>query len=146
MFLWPIVVAIFIAGAIGGVVNAIISDNGFIMPFAEKINGVRILRPGYLGNVLIGAVAAVVSWGLYGPLASANIFDHYEFSLTPSTLTGAILVGIAGAKWLTNEVDKSLLKAAASEAAKAKPCSEAAERILMASPAQALNITKNMKW
>jgi uncharacterized membrane protein YeaQ/YmgE (transglycosylase-associated protein family) len=145
MSLWLIFGAVFLAGSIGGVINAMITDNGFIRPHPERINGTLIMRPGYIGNILIGAVAAVVSWGFYGPFASANLLEPQAVSLTPSTLTGAILVGIAGAKWLTNEVDKNLLKAAASEAAKGQPSVEAAQDILIASPAQALNIAKNMR-
>lgn len=144
MSLLGIFITIFVAGAIGGVLNALITDNGFILPSPERINGIRIVRPGFIGNILIGAVAAVVSWGFYGPLAGVNILDSQKFSLTPSTFTGAILVGVAGAKWLTNEVDKSLLRAAASQAANAQPDVEAAKNMLIASPAQALNIAKKM--
>jgi hypothetical protein len=46
-----------VAGAVGGVVNALMSDNGFVLP--KTAHG--IIRPGYLGNVLIGAVAAGIS-------------------------------------------------------------------------------------
>ncbi len=145
MSLWLMIAIIFLAGAIGGIVNALLTDNGFIMPCPERLNGVTIMRPGFVGNILIGAVAAIVSWGFYGPFAASNIFEPQTVILTPSTFTGAILVGIAGAKWLTNEIDKSLLKAAASQAAKAEPSSNAAGEILMASPAQALKITKNME-
>lgn len=89
-------------------------------------NGVGIWRPGYIGNILIGAVAAIVSWGLYGPFSAAYLFGTspvpettpQKFGLTLSAFVGAVLVGVGGAKWLSDEVDKRLLKAAASEAAK----------------------------
>jgi len=45
---------------------------------------------------------------------------------------------------LTNEVDKSLLKAAASQAAGAQGTADAAQRMAMASPAQALDIAKGL--
>lgn len=135
-----------IAGALGGVVNALISNNGFILPYVEQVNGIRITRPGFVGNVFISAVAAVISWGLYGPFAQANLLEGQALSLTPSTFAGAILVGTAGAKWLTNEVDKRLLKVAAIEAAKAHSSPEAAEVMLWASPVETLNITKKLKF
>ncbi|MEW6495859.1 MAG: hypothetical protein AB1589_25565 [Cyanobacteriota bacterium] len=134
-----------VAGAIGGVVNALLTDNGFIWPYVEQVNGIRITRPGFIGNIFISAVAAVISWGLYGPFAQANLFEGQALSLTPSTFAGAILVGTAGAKWLTNEVDKRLLKVAAIKAAKAHSSPEVAELMLWASPSETLNITKKLR-
>jgi hypothetical protein len=137
-----------LAGAVGGVVNALLTDNGFIMPRWEMVDTVRIFRPGVLGNILVGLVAAAISRGLYGPLSAVPVVGATEGgiarggSLTLAGLVGAVLVGIAGARWLTNEVDKNLLKAAASKAAGGHAAPAAAARILMASPAQALEIAK----
>lgn len=61
------------AGAFGGVLNALLSDNGFLLPRMADASGARILRPGALGNMLTGAVAAFISWGLYGPFASSYV-------------------------------------------------------------------------
>jgi len=133
-----------VAGAIGGVVNALLTDNGFIWPYVEQVNGIRITRPGFIGNIFISAVAAVISWGLYGPFAQANLLEGQALSLTLSTFAGAILVGTAGAKWLTNEVDKRLLKVAAIKAAKAHSSPEVAELMLWASPSETLNMTKKL--
>jgi hypothetical protein len=58
---------------------------------------------------------------------------------------GAILVGVTGARWLTNEVDKKLLKAAASQAAGSTPSPAASRQTAMASPASALHIAKSMR-
>jgi hypothetical protein len=55
---------IMLSGAVGGIVNALVSDNGFIKPSEESAGEVTIIRPGFAGNVLLGAVAAFVSWGL----------------------------------------------------------------------------------
>ena len=73
-----------------------------------------------------------------------NLLERHELSLKPLKIAAATLVGVAGAKWLTSEADKSLLKIAASEATKSKPCDRAAQEILTASPAQVLNITRNL--
>ena len=62
MMLWMLL-AVFAAGGLGGVVNALMTDNGFALPrFEQATTGVNILRPGFVGNVVIGAVAALVSW------------------------------------------------------------------------------------
>jgi hypothetical protein len=49
-----------------------------------------------------------------------------------------VLVGVGGARWLTNEVDKNLLKATAAKAAGANPNLRAGQQIALASPAQVL--------
>jgi hypothetical protein len=152
MSLWILLAIVCGAGAVGGVVNALLTDNGFILPHPENTEQGSIIRPGFLGNILIGAIAAGISWGLYGPFAASLIIGSGS-ETTPSTplvglslsaLVGAVLVGIAGAKWLTNEVDKKLLRAAASEAAAGQPIPEAARRIATASPAEALRIAKSL--
>jgi hypothetical protein len=153
MSLPSVLFLVFLAGALGGVVNALLSDNGFILPKKIPANGSTgavIWRPGYLGNILIGAVAAVISWGLYGPFSSAYLFgsspttEPTKFGLTLSAFVGAILVGVGGAKWLTDEVDKRLLKVAASEAAKKQASPDLSNQILVSSPAAALNLARKM--
>lgn len=145
---------VFAAGGLGGVVNALMTDNGFAIPrFEQAGNGARVLRPGFAGNVVIGAVAALVSWGLYGPLATYIVLGSEgalktntsaTIGLSLASLVGAILIGIGGARWLTSEVDKNLLRAAATNAAGKAASPGASEQIAMASPAQALSITRDM--
>jgi hypothetical protein len=89
---------------------------------------------------------------MYSPFADYVIFGNAPTggpspsspNLKVAALVGAVLVGVAGARWLSNEVDKKLLKAAASEAAGAKADDDKAKKILTASPAQALNIAKSL--
>jgi hypothetical protein len=139
---------IVVAGAVGGVMNAVFVDKGFLMPRRETADGVTILRPGWIGNVCVGAVAALVSWGLYGPFASRDVLGagqpDAEVTLMLSSLVGAVLVGIGGARWLTNEVDKSALRAAATAAASAPSKPDAARQIALATPFQALDIAKRL--
>ncbi len=143
MSIWILLFIVLGAGAVGGTINALLSDNGFLLPRTDEYVGRRILRPGFLGNVLVGGIAAVISWGLYGPLAAAAIVGApiagttVEPSLTLSALVGAALVGVAGARWLTNEVDKNLLRAAASEAGSGR---DFAARLLTERPATAWQI------
>jgi hypothetical protein len=141
---------IFLAGAVGGITNALLTDNGFIMPKSETANGSQIYRPGIVGNIIISGVAACISWGLYGPFANAYILGAIKpveepfngYGITLSAIVGAVLIGVAGARWLTNEVDKTLLRAAASEAATAQPSEKLSRKIHSASPASALKIAQ----
>ena len=144
--MWLLLVIVCCAGAVGGLVNALLSDNGFLLPCKQEVDQLRILRPGFLGNMLIGTVAAALSWGLYGPLSMAPIFSNLPAtqSLTLSALVGAALVGTGGARWVTNEIDKKLLTVAASKAAAAQPAPDAAQRIIAASPAQTLAIAQQL--
>jgi hypothetical protein len=144
-----------VAGGIGGVVNALIADRGFFPPRKEQMDNVIIWRPGWIGNVIIGVVSAIVSWGLYGPLAAYFIVGPTEtlnanlspekIGLTLSSLVGAMLIGVGGARWLTNEVDKNLLRATASKAAGAKSDMKASKEIALATPMQAFNIAMRLK-
>ena len=146
MFLWKYMAIIFASGAVGGIVNALMTDNGFTLPRTEAQGKVSIIRPGFLVNVFIGGVAALVSWGLYGPFAAVFIIGGTNdpgiasTGLSLSSIVGALLVGIGGARWLTNEVDKKLLRAAASLAASGEPSNKKALQISAATPADALKI------
>lgn len=150
MTLWIPLGIILLCGAVGGIINAIISDNGFVKPREETIDNVCIVRPGIAGNILLGATAAFISWGLYGSYSGALIFGDTEvmgvgeLNLSLSAIAAAILVGMGGARWLTNEVDKSLLKTAAVTAAASRPSFEDSQRIVVSTPAQAFNIAKGM--
>ncbi len=146
--------AVFVAGSVGGLINAILTDNGFILPRSENVDEkTTIFRPGYIGNVLIGGIAAMISWGLYSAAGSLVLFGPGSETagsgagagLSLASFVGAILVGVTGARWLTNEVDKKLLKAAASQAAGSTPSPAASRQIAMASPASALQIAKSMR-
>lgn len=143
MSIWIFLAAIFGAGVLGGIVNAFMSDNGFVFP---KVTG-GIVQPGGIGNAFIGGIAAVVSWGLYGPFAGAAILPstaHPAGSLVLSALVGAILVGISGARWLSNEADKRLLRAAGIEAAKQAPDASVVAAMTTASPAAAFRAAHAM--
>jgi hypothetical protein len=107
-----------IAGIIGGGINALISDNGFMLPSPEPAGeGKAIIRPGFIGNIFIGITAAIVSWMLYGPFASACMMGC-TLTQAPVTLTfagfgGAVIIALGGARWLNAEVDKKMLLSAA---------------------------------
>jgi hypothetical protein len=107
--------------SMGGVVNALLSDNGFALPRKE----LGVWCPGAISNILIGAFAAFSSWAFYGSGASVELADkglRTAISLRFSALAGAFLVGVAGAKWITSEVDKRLLKESVKVAVNSKNC------------------------
>lgn len=150
MSIWIPMTVVALFGSIGGLANALLTENGFIKPHfqeeGEEPKKVRVWRPGVLGNMAIGLVAAVISWGLYGPLASEYLVggpaseSSVEVGLTLSAAVGALLVGAGGARWLSNEVDKKLLQNAAAGAMSATASDSVASQIALASPAEALRI------
>ena len=106
---WECAAWIMAAGAVGGIVNTALSRQGFALPGYEG----GVLCPGFLGNVMVGSFAAVISWALYGSgagleLAREAANARQALSLTAGALAGAAMVGVAGARWLTSEVDKNL--------------------------------------
>jgi hypothetical protein len=134
---WICAVLITFAGALGGVVNALLSDNGFVLPRFES----KIWCPGFFANILVGAFAAFSSWAFYGSGASvdlAQMSERTQISLRFSALAGAFLVGVAGARWITNEVDKQLLKETFRVASHKNLRPEACEEILKLPPRRAL--------
>src|SRR6266508_777584 len=147
MIMWCILAIVCAAGAIGGIVNALLTDNGFPLPSKHQIDGHYIIQPGVIGNVLLGAIAAGVAFGLYGSLSNQVLIGTTAGDppiLTVAALFGAVLVGVGGARLFTNEVDKQLFQAAAGQMAAAAPDPTAAERIMRATPAQALKIASAM--
>jgi hypothetical protein len=140
---WVCALLITTAGAIGGVVNAFLSDNGFALP--RKLSGVWC--PGAISNILVGAMAAFSSWAFYGSGAAIELAGNQTarniISLRFSALAGAFLVGVAGAKWITNEVDKRLLKESVKVAATGRPIAlEQSEHIVEGSPREVLQEVK----
>ena len=134
---WFCALLITLAGAIGGVVNALLTDNGFVRP--RLIH--NIWCPGFISNVLIGAFSAFSSWAFYGSGSSVELTQLNErtaMSLRFSALAGAFLVGVAGARWLTNEVDKRLLRESVVEASKKNLSVEDCQRIAKAPARQVL--------
>ncbi len=138
---WTCALLITVAGALGGVTNALLTDNGFILPRLK----VRIWCPGFISNVLIGAFSAFASWAFYGSGSSielTKITEQTAISLRFSALAGAFLVGVAGARWVTNEVDKSLLKESIVEAAKKDIPEKKCREIIKAPAGQVFDAVK----
>ncbi len=141
---WIALLVVCAAGAFGGCINALMTDNGFFLPYKQNSHGTVIVRPGFLGNVLVSVASALISWGLYSSFGSVELLQPLPagISFTLASVVGAMLIGIGGARWLTNEVDKQLLRAAAAEAAGAPASSNASQQMLVASPAKILDIAQ----
>lgn len=92
-------------GALGGLVNCFLSGE-FALPHIDR--GKNVWRPGWPGNILIGAVAAVAVWCLYGPAATYDLASKapVDFRLPIAQLAGSMLVGISGATILTTFAQK----------------------------------------
>jgi hypothetical protein len=144
MTFWWITGMIILAGMMGGIINALLSDSGgFTFPTKEKVDGKTIWKPGAIGNMIFGGVAAFISWGLYGPFSqlvlipSATSDDGPYLAL--ETVVGALLVGVGGSRVITSEVEKKILTLTAATAAAAPADPEAAADIATASsPTDAL--------
>jgi hypothetical protein len=150
--IWVAIAIVLGAGAVGGVINALLSNNGFPLPKPLTTpDGEKIWLPGILGNLILGSVGAVVAWGLYGPVSTYVILNSAGQTatqgviLTLSALVGGVLVGAAGARWWSSEVDKKLLHSAAGTAVAANAAPDQVARIMTASPQAAFDIASKLR-
>ena len=86
-----------------------------------------------------GAFAAFASWAFYGSGAAVDAADPKALtSLRFSALAGAFLVGVVGAKWITNEAEKRLLKRSVKVAATKVLSNEKSQEIDSGTPLEVL--------
>jgi len=136
---WVILIVI-VGGAAGGFVNVFIGDSGLHLPKVE--NGVFL--PGFIGTVIVGALAALGSWGA---AKSIPIFGNTGSALSFSTgdIANALIVGFGGAKWFKSENEKDVLQMTAAIAAGKQADPKAAIAIASSSPNQALATALQMR-
>jgi hypothetical protein len=153
MYAWEAGLVVAAAGAVGGVVSALLSeDRGILLPRTVRIEGGTVLRPGCFGHILVAAIASFMSWGLYGPLTDQVLLGSnadgsppaHGYGLTAAAVAAAVGVGVGGARWLSHYVDTKLLQATASVAAGKSADPAAASRMAAARPAAALDIARTM--
>lgn len=128
--------AITAAGAVGGLANAFLGD-GLIWPRWHR----GVWCPGAVATIFLGAVSALGSWALYGAGAAidlANVNQNTEISLRLSALVGAVIVGAGGARWLSNETDKKLLKESVKVAGTKTLTPKECEELVQGSPREIL--------
>jgi hypothetical protein len=100
-----------IAGFVGGLLNAFFAAEGFILWRVDTLpDGRTIWRPGFVGNVVVGGVTAIVLAALYSPLGAVRLGSTASrgatYDLALAQLAGAFLSGLGGARLLTQEVGR----------------------------------------
>lgn len=139
---------VMLAGAVGGFLSAFMADDRALFPRRDTADK-SIYRYGVLLNTAVGAVAAFISWALYGSAANGSLFNYggegEQINLTFIALGGAVLTGFGGSKLLTNASDKQMLRSAATDAASAQPSAELSRNLARAKPAQAMRMAKERK-
>ena len=105
MNIWKLIGIIAFLGALGGIANSTITGE-FTLPELDLEN--NLWKPGWLGNVLVGALTAVVIAGMYGPMAQYDIIQDKGTppSLKLSELMGAVVIGMGGGNILTQLAQK----------------------------------------
>jgi hypothetical protein len=131
---------IVLMGSLGSLVSAFVGDNGWHLPMND--NG--IFRPGYLGNILVGALAALASWGMQ---KAAILIGTPSATLSFSTadMANAIVIGFGGASWFKSQIEKVILQKTAAVAAGKPSDPGAAGQIATSTPMEALKAANNMK-
>jgi hypothetical protein len=136
--IWAIVI-VAVGGGLGGFANVFIGDSGLHLPKTE--NG--LFEPGFLGTVLVGALAALGSWCA----AKTTVIFGGPSTVTFSTgdIANALMLGFGGAKWFKSEGEKDVLQQAAGIAANKQADPIAAAKIATMNPIEALKEAQNMK-
>ncbi len=139
--LWDFLLVVFLAGSLGGLLNALLSDKGLLVPSYDR--NANVVVPGFLGNVLIGGFAAAISWGLYGPFAAEFMLGgqgplNSILGLSLSGIVGGVIAGIGGARIITSEVEKTMLRASGSHMAAMNNNSAMAAMFALDPPAKVL--------
>jgi len=108
MLISGIALLVLACGGLGGLVNALLAGD-LHLPYREE----NIYSPGWIGNVVVGAVAALVFWGLYGPMAKVAVIgttaSNVPVAFTIAELAGSVVTGIGGGRILSSEVEKKAL-------------------------------------
>jgi hypothetical protein len=134
-------VVIAACGALGGFVNVFIGDSGLHLPTIEQ----GIFRPGYIGVVLVGLVAAVGAWlATQSASLSGNMTPSPPVVLRLSELSTAIIVGFGGARWFKSEAETTIFRKTAAVAAGKSADNQAAAAIASGTPFEALSAANRM--
>jgi len=135
---WAIVIVV-ACGAAGGFVNVFIGDSGLHLP--RIVNGV--LQPGFLGMVVVGAIAALGSWAATKAIVIFGT-QGQQVPFSSGDIANALMIGFGGAKWFKSETEKDVLQMTAAIAAGKQSDAGAAVTIASGTPNQALAAALNM--
>ncbi len=109
--LWTVMALVFVAGCVGGAIPLATNRERFRgggWGLLYKRRACDTWFPGALGQVVVGGIAAVVFWGLYGPWADWPVFGGNAVppKFTLSQLVAPILMGIGGPDWLRAQAER----------------------------------------
>jgi hypothetical protein len=134
-------IAVAVCGALGGFVNVFIGDSGLHLPTIEQ----GIFRPGYIGVVVVGLIAAVGAWlATQTSALTGNLTPVPPVTLRLSELSTAIIVGFGGARWFKSEAETTIFRKTAAVAAGKSADNQAAATIAAGTPIEALNAAIKM--
>jgi hypothetical protein len=106
--IWTIAAVVSVSGALGGFVNAFLTGSLHLPRRTEDR-----YAPGWIGNVVVGAVAALVIWGIYDASSTTAVIGEGSSNakgiLTFAEVAGSIVVGIGAARILASGVEKKRL-------------------------------------
>ena len=97
------------AGALGGLGHGLVAGEFALPRFDSKR---RVFKPGVVGDVLVGALAALVVWAVYGAAASYDVNKSIDLPLPVAQLGMSIIVGISGAQILRKLAERTAERAA----------------------------------
>ena len=133
--------AVAVCGGLGGFVNVFIGDSGLHLPKFED----EIWRPGYIGVVFIGVVAALGAWlATQSGSLTDSLHNAPPVTLRLSELSTAIVVGFGGARWFKSEGETTIFRKTAAIAAAKSADKTAAAEIASLTPFQALAAAQKM--
>ncbi|NOU16674.1 MAG: hypothetical protein HOO91_03860 [Bacteroidales bacterium] len=84
-----------IFGIIGGILNCLLYEKGFILPIKIKDDKITTIKAGCLGNLAMGIGASIIIWGL-----GAMDFEIYKM------IAICTLSGVGGSAFITNMLQK----------------------------------------
>ena len=70
IYAWEIIGLVAILGMAGGLTNCFFAG-GFTSPQSDTKG--KVWKPGWIANIVIGGIAAVVVWCFYGPASSYDL-------------------------------------------------------------------------
>lgn len=106
-----------LAGGAGGAINRWISGNKNKSPAGNIVGKdmTNMVPSNWPASVVLGAIAALVSWLLYGPLTNYVVIATSGTSssqpvggLSLASLAGALLVGMGGGRFLSDLAEKAV--------------------------------------
>ena len=109
MNIYELAALIFVFGGVGGFANCLLVGSDRFRP---GYDAQRNWLPGWSGSIVLGAIAAVVIWGVYGSSASYDLLGPEKFvpHLTLAQLLTSLVVGMGGSRILTLETQKLILR------------------------------------